>query len=100
MSLEACAGRTVSHVGKIYNVLAMTIAREIHERVPSRWVNVELLSAIGAPSTARKWPPSKGQAAAALTPEVERAARAIVDERLQRITDVTELVLAGRVSLF
>ena len=38
--------------------------------------------------------------AAALPPEVERAARAIVDERLQRITDVTELVLTGRVSLF
>lgn len=102
MSLEACAGKNpVSHVGKIYNVLAMTIAREIHERVPaSRWVNVELLSAIGAPIDRPQVAAVEIGPAAVLTPEVERAVRAIVEERLQRITDVTELVLAGAVSLF
>jgi len=102
MSLEACAGKNpVSHVGKIYNVLAMTIAREIHEKVPaSRWVNVELLSAIGAPIDRPQIAAIEIGPAAALTAEVERCVNALVDERLRRITDVTDLVLAGCVSLF
>ena len=102
MSLEACAGKNpVSHVGKIYNVLAMTIAREIHEKVPaSRWVNVELLSAIGAPIDRPQIAAIEIGPAAALTPEVERSVNALVDERLRRITEVTDLVLAGCVSLF
>jgi S-adenosylmethionine synthetase len=102
MSLEACAGKNpVSHVGKIYNVLAMTMAREIHERFPaSRWVNVELLSAIGAPIDQPQMAAVTIGPAAALTAEVENSVRAMVDQRLHRITDVTDLVLAGRVSLF
>jgi S-adenosylmethionine synthetase len=61
---------------------------------------VELLSAIGAPIDRPQVAAVEIGPAAVLTPEVERAVRAIVEERLQRITDVTELVLAGAVSLF
>jgi len=102
MSLEACAGKNpVSHVGKIYNVLAMMLAREVHERVPaSRWANVQLLSAIGAPIDHPQVAAVEVGPADVLTAETERTVRAIVEERLRRITEVTDLVLAERVSLF
>lgn len=48
---EAAAGKNpVSHVGKIYNVLAHHIARKIHEQIPGiKEVYVLLLSRIGEP---------------------------------------------------
>jgi S-adenosylmethionine synthetase len=51
MGTEAAAGKNpVSHVGKIYNVLAHRIAREIYEQLPGiKEVNVLLLSRIGEP---------------------------------------------------
>ncbi len=51
MGTEAAAGKNpVSHVGKIYNVLAHRIAREIHQNIDGvREVYVLLLSRIGAP---------------------------------------------------
>lgn len=51
LGTEAVAGKNpVSHVGKIYNVLAHRLAREIHDSVPGiREVYVLLLSRIGAP---------------------------------------------------
>lgn len=102
MSLEACAGKNpVSHVGKIYNVLATMMAYEIHQRIPaSHWVNVKLLSAIGERIDQPQVAAVEIGPVAVLTPDVERSIRAMVDERLQRITTVTELVLARRVSLF
>jgi len=102
MSLEACAGKNpVSHVGKIYNVLAMVMAREIHELVPdSRWVNVELLSAIGVPIDRPQVAAVEIGPAAAVTPAVEKSVRERIDGRLENITEVTNLVLDGRVSLF
>ena len=51
MGTEAAAGKNpVSHVGKIYNVLAHRIARKIYEQLPGiKEVNVLLLSRIGEP---------------------------------------------------
>jgi S-adenosylmethionine synthetase len=51
LGTEAAAGKNpVSHVGKIYNVLAHTLAKEIHERIEGvREVYVFLLSRIGTP---------------------------------------------------
>lgn len=51
MSLEAAAGKNpVSHVGKIYNVLAMAVANELVSRIPEiEEAQVQLLSAIGQP---------------------------------------------------
>ncbi len=51
MGTEAAAGKNpVSHVGKIYNVLAHRIAREIHQNIEGvSEVYVLLLSRIGAP---------------------------------------------------
>ncbi len=51
MGTEAAAGKNpVSHVGKIYNVLAHKIAREIHQNIEGiREVYILLLSRIGSP---------------------------------------------------
>ena len=51
MGTEAAAGKNpVSHVGKIYNVLAHVLARKIYEEVEGiREVYVLLLSRIGSP---------------------------------------------------
>ncbi|MET1100914.1 MAG: methionine adenosyltransferase [Pyrodictiaceae archaeon] len=53
MSLEAAAGKNpVSHVGKIYNVMAKIMADRIYNEVKGiREVYVELLSQIGRPIT-------------------------------------------------
>jgi S-adenosylmethionine synthetase len=77
------------------------LAREVHERVPaSRWVNVQLLSAIGAPIDHPQVAAVEVGPADVLTTATDRTVRAIVEDRLRRITDVTDLVLAERVSLF
>ncbi|NIA56169.1 methionine adenosyltransferase [Massilia sp. TW-1] len=51
MSLEAAAGKNpVSHVGKLYNVLSLQMARAlVNEVAELRDVEVQLLSAIGQP---------------------------------------------------
>jgi S-adenosylmethionine synthetase len=51
MGTEAAAGKNpVSHVGKIYNLLALRIARKLHENIEGlREVYVLLLSRIGTP---------------------------------------------------
>lgn len=51
MSLEAAAGKNpVSHVGKLYNVLALEMARALRVNIPELCeVSVQLLSAIGEP---------------------------------------------------
>ena len=51
MSLEAAAGKNpVSHVGKLYNVLALELARALASGIPDlREVTVQMLSAIGQP---------------------------------------------------
>jgi S-adenosylmethionine synthetase len=53
MSMEAVAGKNpVSHVGKIYNVLAMKISNRIYEDVEGiEEVYVKILSQIGTPIT-------------------------------------------------
>jgi len=51
MGTEAAAGKNpVSHVGKIYNLLALRIAKKLHERIDGlREVYVLMLSRIGTP---------------------------------------------------
>jgi S-adenosylmethionine synthetase len=53
MSLEAAAGKNpVSHVGKVYNVLASALAHAVCEEVPGVIeASVQLLSRIGQPLT-------------------------------------------------
>lgn len=103
MSLEATAGKNpVSHVGKLYNVLAYRIAERIIKEVPKvREAYVELLSQIGKPITkpqiasisllvenpADVWP-------------AKSDAESIARDEIAKITSLTDLIVKEQVQLF
>ncbi|MEM1541548.1 MAG: methionine adenosyltransferase [Ignisphaera sp.] len=102
MSLEATAGKNpVSHVGKIYNVLARNIANEIYRQINDvTEVYVSLLSQIGQPidnplAVDIKLVPQK-----TLTSDMMNEAKAIANEALENIHKVTMDIVEGKVTLF
>jgi S-adenosylmethionine synthetase len=103
MSLEAAAGKNpVSHVGKIYNVLAGICAREIADNVAgAKEVQVRILSQIGKPiseplvASVNILP---GEDTAWNTIEYE--AEQIMQEKLANITQMTELFLHRKVTVW
>ncbi len=105
MSMEAAAGKNpVSHVGKIYNVLASRIAERVYRELGGDVleVYVELLSQIGRPindplSASLKFVPSPG---ATLGPELLREAERIAAEELDNVKQLTRLFVEGKVQLF
>ncbi len=105
MSLEAAAGKNpVNHVGKIYNIMAMNIARRVYESVTGiREVYVELLSQIGKPInqplvanvkvlTEKPGEPLSGNAV--------REIEAIVEEELDAYRSITEKLLSGEITVY
>lgn len=102
MSLEATAGKNpVSHVGKIYNVLAKIIAEKVYNEVKSiREVYVELLSQIGRPIDDPLIANVKILPEERLTNDMVHEIQGIVNEYLERIRDVTKLILEEKVILF
>ena len=103
MSLEAVAGKNpISHVGKVYNVLALLAARAIVERVPAvRQAQVIVLSQIGRPldqpfvATARITTTD-----GFLTPAIQAGVTAVLDEHLANIGRVRQKIVNREVSLF
>lgn len=103
MSLEATAGKNpVSHVGKLYNVLAMRIANRIAKEVPKvKEVYVEILSKIGEPidqpqiAVAKILPDDQASFSA-----IKSDAESIIDEELENITQLTKIIINGEAMLF
>jgi S-adenosylmethionine synthetase len=94
MSLEAAAGKNpVTHVGKLYNVLAREAAAAAAERFDA-YAAVQVLSEIGAPVTA---PAAVDVTTAHEDPE---AVLELVREHLGRTGDLTDRLVAGAVDLF
>ncbi|MFP3215790.1 MAG: methionine adenosyltransferase [Vulcanisaeta sp.] len=104
MTMEATAGKNpVSHIGKLYNVLANKIADRIYGEVKGlREVYVYLLSQIGKPIDE----PLIANIELLLEPnieltgEIKNEVEGIVNEELDRITTLTELVIRNKVTLF
>lgn len=102
MSLEAAAGKNpVSHVGKIYNVLAKMIADKSAELPGVKEVYVELLSQIGRPIDDPlianiKVVPDGGS----LKGSVKREIEAITEEMLSKVTTLTEKFVQGALEVF
>jgi S-adenosylmethionine synthetase len=101
-SAEVAAGKNpVSHVGKLYNVLAFILAHRIHQGVPGvREAYVWLASQIGQPVaepalTAVQVALAPGVSLPTVRPPIER----IVRDALANLGDLTEALLAGRVSV-
>ncbi len=104
MSLEAAAGKNpVSHVGKIYNAMAMKAASRIYEEVKGvREVYVKLLSQIGRPindpliASVKILPEDTKE----LTLDAIREIEAIISEELDRYAELTRLFVEGKVTVF
>jgi S-adenosylmethionine synthetase len=103
MSMEATSGKNpVNHIGKIYNLLSTEIAHEVVNEVDGiRDLRVRLLSQIGRPIDRPHVAdvhvvPEAGTTVADVAPDI----RAIVDEELANVTDVTRRVIDGELSTF
>jgi S-adenosylmethionine synthetase len=102
-SLEAACGKNpVSHVGKLYNVLALQAARAIVEELQEvKAATVYVLSQIGKPldrplmATAQVYP-----ANGPLSTRVVAEAQAVLDSHLANVAEVGELIRKGEFYLF
>jgi S-adenosylmethionine synthetase len=103
MSLEAAAGKNpVSHVGKIYNVLARNIAEAIITTIPEvESAQCLMVSRIGAPVTLPamveiKIATREGVPVAGFQAGIE----ALVGDRIARIPELISGFVAGSISVF
>jgi S-adenosylmethionine synthetase len=102
-SLEAAAGKNpISHVGKLYNILALETAKEIVENVTGiRQAEVILLSQIGRPvdqpmvASAIIFP-----AGNELSEQTKQDVTVVMDECLTNINGLREKIVNQAVSLF
>jgi S-adenosylmethionine synthetase len=101
-SLEAACGKNpISHVGKVYNVLALIAAQDIVERVPSvQDVTVYVLSQIGAPLDQPLMANATVTAAGGITPSVRADIEAILDEHLEQVDTIRDRILGRELTLF
>jgi len=103
MSLEAAAGKNpVSHVGKIYNVLAKKIATKIANKIDEvKEVYVEILSQIGRPIT-DPWIASVRVIGdfEVLPANVKHEIYSIVEEELNKTPLLTKLLLKEETFVF
>lgn len=104
MSLEACAGKNpVTHVGKLYNVLAKDLAQSIYDMGQGdiREVHVRIVSQIGKPIDYPQAATAQLIMAEGVPLSKVRAeAEAIIDEGLRRISDLTMRFVKGEISVF
>jgi S-adenosylmethionine synthetase len=103
MSMEATSGKNpVNHIGKIYNVLATEIAKEVVAEVSGiRDLRIRLLSQIGRPIDE----PHIADAHAVTEDgvklaDIEADIEAIVDEQLADVREVTDRVIEGDITTF
>ncbi len=106
MSLEAVAGKNpINHVGKIYNVLAMKMSREIYEDLEDKVdeVYVRILSTIGKKITEPQivnvlYVPKRGVSSGTINPVIRR----VVEENFtpEAFKKLTMDIVEGKYSLF
>lgn len=93
MSMEAASGKNpVTHVGKIYNLLARDIAGSIHERT-GEYAGVKLVSQIGKPI-------DQPQVVEVETGAGEAAVQEVVDRQLDSIDEITDRCIRGDTRTF
>jgi S-adenosylmethionine synthetase len=93
MSLEAASGKNpVTHVGKIYNLLAQELAMDIYER-SGEFAQVKIVSEIGERI-------DRPQRVAVKTQASEETVEEAVENQFSSITELTEEVIEGQHSTF
>ena len=94
MSMEAASGKNpVTHVGKIYNLLAGKIAREIHEQTGG-FAEVKILSQIGKPID------DPQTVSVETDTDNSETVKKIIEENLEDIDQVTDEVVKGDLKTF
>lgn len=104
MSMEASAGKNpVTHVGKLYNILANQVADDIVKLGKGDIIEVHtrILSQIGKPID----DPQAASVKVIFADNVnakryEKEIRAAFDQKLANITDLTEQIVSGKVTVF
>ncbi|MBW9223888.1 methionine adenosyltransferase [Methanothermococcus sp. SCGC AD-155-E23] len=102
MSMEAASGKNpVNHVGKIYNILAHIIAREVAEIKGVKECYVKILSQIGRPINEPKILDIEVITEEGYSVEdIEPKAKDIAKKWLDRIPEVMERVIRGEIKTF
>ncbi|EJN61094.1 methionine adenosyltransferase [Halogranum rubrum] len=103
MSMEATSGKNpVNHIGKIYNLLSTDIAETVVAEVDGiRDLQIRLLSQIGRPIDEPHVADAQVVTEDGLAvSDIEAEIRAVVDEKLADVTDVTRQVIEGDISTF
>ncbi len=100
MSLEAPAGKNpLAHVGKVYNVLANFIAKDISKKTDVEEVSVKLLSQIGKPITEPKVVDIEVVKPGNIS-DVRYEAEKITSDWLDNIGKVTEEIIQGNLYVY
>ncbi|MFP4232765.1 MAG: methionine adenosyltransferase [Candidatus Aenigmatarchaeota archaeon] len=100
MSLEAPAGKNpLAHVGKVYNVLANFIAKDIHEETDIDEVSVKLLSQIGKPISEPKVVDIEVIKSGDIS-DAKYEAEKIASDWLGNAKEVTEEILEGNLYVY
>ena len=103
MSMEATSGKNpINHIGKIYNLLATQISRDITKKVSDvQEVYVRLLSQIGKPID------KPLVASAQIIPKedtpferVKSEVEVVIDDWFSNVTKITEMVVKGELATF
>jgi len=101
MTMEAIAGKNpVSHVGKIYNVLAARAASDIANLDGVEEAYVTLVSKIGSPISHPLLRAVQISGEMALTPRLESEVDSILDCWLESTDDLVEQFVNGSLSLY
>lgn len=101
MTMEAIAGKNpVSHVGKIYNVMAQKIAADIAEMEGVSEAYVTLVSKIGSPISQPLLRGVQICGEMELTAAVEARVNSILDWHLESADDLVEQFVEGKLTLF
>jgi S-adenosylmethionine synthetase len=104
MSMEASAGKNpVTHVGKLYNIMANQVADEIYKigRGDIIEVHARILSQIGHPIDQPQVASAKLIYAPKVNPKkYEKEIRAVYNQHLADITGLTDKIVNGKVTVF
>ena len=101
MTMEAIAGKNpVSHVGKIYNVMAQKVAADIAEMEGVAEAYVTLVSKIGSPISQPLLRGVQICGEMELTAAVEAKVNSILDWHMESADDLVEQFVEGKMTLF
>ncbi|MBP2172326.1 methionine adenosyltransferase [Methanococcus voltae] len=102
MSMEATSGKNpINHIGKIYNILANTVAEDVAKIEGVKECQIRILSQIGKPINEPKMLsieiiPAEGFTVEGLNSEIEKVAQKWLDN----VETVTERIIEGKVTTF